>query len=428
MIRSPFEARDPSGFSVSVLAADPQPSPLETGNSVPQRTPERRISPSRDESTMSPPAVHALASPPSPAVRKYPLALSNIRFIEILEDFKQGDFSGQSSSGMSGSVGEEPVHNQPPPNEVLLVESEQCLTTCKKFAEAATIEAVRMAANCAESSRQLYDPIPDNNNPPAPSPTVRSVHHNPVPTSVLAEGTLLPEPAPVQPAVVEPVHPSQPPSIFLQVVLNEDSGPLQDDERAMKRQRQSPSPGSLGDFTRGALLESPPRNHGVNKPNPETVGVSKENTHGFGANGTAPSGQLLKRKKVDAARFDALMYAQVGASSPLPDITPPALPAPPSCFPKPPKQKDAPLYLPIDPRIHWPQPHSASWHAAKQAEIRARGGRKANFGQATQSLRRRRGGGEVDAHSDETQREALDDGRKRAAQACGSCRRSLTCV
>ncbi|KAL2133139.1 hypothetical protein VTI74DRAFT_2834 [Chaetomium olivicolor] len=103
----------------------------------------------------------------------------------------------------------------------------------------------------------------------------------------------------------------------------------------------------------------------------------------------------LPRKEIDTARFDALIYSQPGAASPPPDVLPAlaaattATPLKPSTTP--PKElppKDEPFYLPIDPRIHWPQPHSDEWHSAKQEEIRSRGRRKANFGRATQSLRR----------------------------------------
>lgn len=109
--------------------------------------------------------------------------------------------------------------------------------------------------------------------------------------------------------------------------------------------------------------------------------------------------KLPPPKQIDTARFDALIYAQEGASSPPPDaeiatqsaIDPPApLPPQPPASDGSPKPKDEPLYLPIDPRIHWPQPHSATWHATKQAEIQARGRKKANFGRAAQSLRRQR--------------------------------------
>ncbi|KAL1838231.1 hypothetical protein VTJ49DRAFT_2929 [Mycothermus thermophilus] len=95
--------------------------------------------------------------------------------------------------------------------------------------------------------------------------------------------------------------------------------------------------------------------------------------------------RIPKPKEIDSARFDALVYSQSDAASPPPDVDPTAA-SPPA--PKATQLKDEPLYLDIDPRIHWPQPHSQAWHAAKQAEIRARGKRKANFGRAAQSLRK----------------------------------------
>ncbi|KAK4251742.1 hypothetical protein C7999DRAFT_27820 [Corynascus novoguineensis] len=112
--------------------------------------------------------------------------------------------------------------------------------------------------------------------------------------------------------------------------------------------------------------------------------------------------QFPKPKEIDTAYFDALIYSQPGASSPPPnlDLTPATATAQLRLSPQPTshiveeaapaKGKDEPLYLDIDPRIHWPQPHSAAWYANKQKEIRARGSRKANFGQAAHSLRRQR--------------------------------------
>ncbi|CAK7245020.1 MAG: hypothetical protein STHCBS139747_006586 [Sporothrix thermara] len=38
------------------------------------------------------------------------------------------------------------------------------------------------------------------------------------------------------------------------------------------------------------------------------------------------------------------------------------------------------VYAHIDPRVHWTQARTKDWHEAKQKEITARGGRKANFG------------------------------------------------
>lgn len=47
----------------------------------------------------------------------------------------------------------------------------------------------------------------------------------------------------------------------------------------------------------------------------------------------------------------------------------------------------APIFVEGDPRLLWTQPRSEAWHAAKQAEIRARPKRKARFGKAAESLR-----------------------------------------
>jgi hypothetical protein len=110
--------------------------------------------------------------------------------------------------------------------------------------------------------------------------------------------------------------------------------------------------------------------------------------------------QLLRRKEIDTSNFDALIYSQPGAASPPPEVDlTTATTAPPKSArttstsseketPPPKQEEDEPLYLDIDPRIHWPQSHSADWHAAKRQEIQARGNKKANFGRAAQSLRR----------------------------------------
>ncbi|KAK4152802.1 hypothetical protein C8A00DRAFT_15933 [Chaetomidium leptoderma] len=102
--------------------------------------------------------------------------------------------------------------------------------------------------------------------------------------------------------------------------------------------------------------------------------------------------QLPKPKEIDISHFDSLIYAQPGASTPPSelDLTPitPQAPPPQAADTKEASPKDEPLYLDIDPRIHWPQSHSAAWHAAKQDEIQARGKKKANFGRAAQSLQK----------------------------------------
>jgi len=50
----------------------------------------------------------------------------------------------------------------------------------------------------------------------------------------------------------------------------------------------------------------------------------------------------------------------------------------------------ATLFAHIDPRIHWNLPRSPEWYEAKQAEIKKRGSRKANFGKAAQRMAQER--------------------------------------
>ncbi|KAK3359088.1 hypothetical protein B0T25DRAFT_86087 [Lasiosphaeria hispida] len=106
----------------------------------------------------------------------------------------------------------------------------------------------------------------------------------------------------------------------------------------------------------------------------------------------------VTRKPVDESIFDALIYSQEGAATPPPQVQV-FLPAEPTTTPQerrlsevPP---DEPHFADIDPRVHWMQPHSAEWHADKARKIRARGGRKANFGKAAARLRQQRLAGET---------------------------------
>ncbi|KAK3327428.1 hypothetical protein B0T19DRAFT_162867 [Cercophora scortea] len=94
-------------------------------------------------------------------------------------------------------------------------------------------------------------------------------------------------------------------------------------------------------------------------------------------------------KVVDETVFDRLIYSQAGASSPprgvaIPEVAHQQKPTPSLDLP------DEPLYADIDPRIHWPQPHSEAWYENKMAEISSRGGRKANYGKAAQRMRDQR--------------------------------------
>ncbi|KAG7289670.1 hypothetical protein NEMBOFW57_006045 [Staphylotrichum longicolle] len=155
-------------------------------------------------------------------------------------------------------------------------------------------------------------------------------------------------------------------------------------KKALPERRKSETRPGYGPFQANGIVPPKPRPHLPVKP----AQITK----------TQPV-KLPPPKQIDTARFDALIYAQEGASSPPPDVEiatqsaidlPAPLPPHPPASDGNPKPKDEPLYLPIDPRIHWPQPHSATWHAKKQAEIQARGCKKANFGRAAQSLRRQR--------------------------------------
>lgn len=92
---------------------------------------------------------------------------------------------------------------------------------------------------------------------------------------------------------------------------------------------------------------------------------------------------------VSEQEFDSLIYSQQGAASPPPGVViqPVIQPPPP---PEPPKEsKDGPFFMHIDPRLHWPQPHSRAWYERKLEEIKARGGRKANFGKAVERIKAR---------------------------------------
>lgn len=88
----------------------------------------------------------------------------------------------------------------------------------------------------------------------------------------------------------------------------------------------------------------------------------------------------------DQAKFDATFYAQEDAGPP-----PTGVPAPKRREERPPPPgEDNRLYLPLDPRIHWPRSWTAEWYAAKMDEIKARGGKKANWGRVAARMRERR--------------------------------------
>lgn len=89
---------------------------------------------------------------------------------------------------------------------------------------------------------------------------------------------------------------------------------------------------------------------------------------------------LVQEKVSDLEKF---IYAQSGTSQ-----SPPAGAGPIRRLQL--KRQKTVLYAPIDPRSHWTRPHSEAWYQKKEEEIRARGGRKANFGKATQRMKAQR--------------------------------------
>ncbi len=251
-------------------------------------------------------------------VRRMPLQLSNLRFIDGPGESMQGVLSEQSSSGVNGSAGHVPRR---------------------------TSGASDSSQNGAIRDYWAKKLETSNPAPPAARPATDSTRHT----------------------------------------RRRSELPNGQHQKTLPERRKSVAQSPYGPFQANETTSSkPPRIHIPIKPALITKPV-----------------QRPPPKEIDTARFDALIYAQEGASSPPPDIdlTLTPLPKKPAELPDPlpshhqpqpeePPQKDEPLYLPIDPRTHWPQPHSASWHAAKQAEIQARGRKKANFGRAVESLRR----------------------------------------
>ncbi|KUI59605.1 hypothetical protein VP1G_06862 [Cytospora mali] len=85
---------------------------------------------------------------------------------------------------------------------------------------------------------------------------------------------------------------------------------------------------------------------------------------------------------VDTSALDKLIYGQEASSEPPPGVEEPLEEAP--------RKRQDVSYVDIDPRTHWTRPHSDEWYRKKEEEIKARGGRKANFGKAAQRMREQR--------------------------------------
>lgn len=93
--------------------------------------------------------------------------------------------------------------------------------------------------------------------------------------------------------------------------------------------------------------------------------------------------QRRRLAELDTSVLDAFVYGQQCSSQPPPGVE--RRHEPPE-----PKQQDNVFYAHIDPRIHRSRPHSEAWYQQKEAEIKARGGRKANFGKAVQRMKEQR--------------------------------------
>ncbi|KAK1837464.1 hypothetical protein CCHR01_19914 [Colletotrichum chrysophilum] len=88
-------------------------------------------------------------------------------------------------------------------------------------------------------------------------------------------------------------------------------------------------------------------------------------------------------------RFDAMIYSQPDALPPPHGILINASPTSVSAA-RAAKKTCRPFHLRLDPRIHWSHDHSDECFEQKMEEIKARGGRKANFGKATRRMKVRR--------------------------------------
>ena len=84
----------------------------------------------------------------------------------------------------------------------------------------------------------------------------------------------------------------------------------------------------------------------------------------------------------DISVLDSLVYGQEGSSQPPPGVRVTA-------SHEPAKRRNV-FYGQIDPRTHWTRPRSDQWYEKKEEEIKARGGRKANFGKAAQRMKEQR--------------------------------------
>ncbi|KXH58285.1 hypothetical protein CSAL01_06320 [Colletotrichum salicis] len=89
-------------------------------------------------------------------------------------------------------------------------------------------------------------------------------------------------------------------------------------------------------------------------------------------------------------KFDAMIYSQPDATRPPLGVYTLSAPIETSKGASTPDADDSRFHMKLDPRIHWPHNRSDQWYKSKMEEIKARGGRKANFGKAAKRMRQQR--------------------------------------
>lgn len=89
-------------------------------------------------------------------------------------------------------------------------------------------------------------------------------------------------------------------------------------------------------------------------------------------------------EKHRTSSLDEYIYGQSSSSVPPTDLELGGLPAP-RCI-----AQEKGFFAHIDPRTHRPRPHSEEWYLQKEEDIKARGGRKVNFGKAAKRMKEQR--------------------------------------
>lgn len=164
------------------------------------------------------------------------------------------------------------------------------------------------------------------------------------------------------------------------LVASPSTTPNADELRELKRVDQSllisPTPPEFNKLQR----------HGPTPTNPKKrERVAKSPYAGLRIFTRTPPLEKQRRRlaeTLDSSALDSFIYGQEASSEP-----PLGVEKPPEQQTK--KRQDV-YYGNIDPRIHWTRPHTDEWYRMKGEEIKARGGRKANFGKAAQRMREQR--------------------------------------